>query len=146
MPDALTWAEWALASAALLVLLVVVFLFVRRRWLSHRGWVFDCSLRRLTTTPSSGWMLGVARLNGEQFEWYRVFSASSHPKVVLRRGGTQVVSSRGMEPRERAILYDQVRITELRAGDTAVEVALSSANMTALLSWLEAAPPGLDYR
>lgn len=145
MPDGVTILELLLGSLAFVLLFGVVFLFGRRRWLAKQGWVFDCSLRALTTTLSSGWMLGVARLNGENLEWYRVFSASFRPAMTLRRRATQLASLRETNPAERAILYDQTRVAQLRGESASVEVAMSEENLTAFLSWLEAAPPGVDY-
>ena len=145
MPDGLTILELLLGSVAVVVLFGLVFLFGRRRWLAAQGWVFDCSLRPVTTTPSTGWMLGVARLSGENLEWYRVFSASFRPAVILRRRGTRLASLRETDPAESAILYDQARVAQLRGESASVELAMSTDNLTALLSWLEAAPPGVDY-
>ena len=145
MPDGVTVAEVVLACVLLMALVPVVWLVARRRWLSHSGWVFDCSLRRSDTTSSS-WMLGVARLNGELIEWYRVFSWSLRPKYVLRRGETQVSSTRVLDPDERALLFDQERVVVLEGEGVSVELAMAPARMTAFLSWLEAAPPGAAYR
>lgn len=146
MADGLTLAEIALVCVLVIALLPVVWLVARRRWLAHRGWVFDCSLRLVDTTPSPSWMLGVARLNGELLEWYRVFSWSLRPKFVLRRGSAQVASTRVLFADERALLFDQDRVAVLRGDGPAVEVAMTPDRMTAFLSWFESAPPGGGYR
>lgn len=145
MPDAVLIAELVLAVVVLAVAVPVVLLVVRRRWLSQHGWVVDCSVRR-TTTPSSNWTLGVARLNGDDVEWYRVFSWSLRPPMAMRRGETQIVSTRDATPAERPLLADQHRIAELRSPAGSIEVAMAPGSMTAFLSWLEAAPPGHGYR
>lgn len=145
MPHGLAVAEVVLACILLIALVPVVWLVARRRWLAHAGWVFDCSLRRSDATPGS-WMLGVARLNGEAIEWYRVFSWSLRPKYVLRRGETQVSASRVLDPDERALLFDQERVVGLEGDGLRVELAMAPPRMTAFLSWLESAPPGASYR
>lgn len=143
MPDGLTLAELGLVVVLLAALIPVIWLIARRRWLASSGWVFDCSLRQLhgSTGP---WMLGVARLNGELMEWYRVFSVSLRPKVTVRRGQVHVVTTRAPRPEERSQLVEAERVAVLGGADD-VEVAMAPDRMTAFLSWLEAAPPGSSY-
>jgi hypothetical protein len=146
LADGLTLAELALAVALVVALVPIVLLVARRRWLARSGWVFDCSLRRPGMTPRSRWMLGVARLNGELIEWYRVFSWSLRPKVSLRRQDTRASRVRMLLPDERALLFDQERVATLESDEERVELAMDPDRMTAFLSWLEAAPPGVGYR
>jgi len=146
LADGLTLAEIVLACVLVVVLVPVLWLVARRRWLARSGWVFDCSLRVLDGAPGSAWMLGVARLNGDLIEWYRVYSWSLRPKVSLHRGQTRVASTRAAEPAERALLYDQDRVAELCGESVSVEVAMVPDRMTAFLSWLESAAPGQSYR
>lgn len=135
--------EIVLACIVVLILFPIAYLGIRRKWLSGRGWVFDCALR--TIDPGSDWMLGVARLQGDTLLWYRTFSWSLNPKVVIKRGETFMDSTRSVEPAEIATLPEQSKVAIL-GGAEHVEVAMSPANMTALLSWLEASLPGVDYR
>lgn len=144
MPVDWSWTALVLGLVVAL-LLPVIGLVVRRRWLSLRGWVFDCSLRYAGTASTGGWMLGVACLAGERFEWYRVFSLSLRPRVCLARGGSQVSSTREPTSTEAASLYDQGRIAVLDGGQDQVEIALAPRDMTAFLSWIEASPPGVRY-
>lgn len=146
MIDGLAVAEVILAALLVVTLVPVIWLVARRRWLAHSGWVFDCALRTVEGPGTSAWMLGVARLNGELIEWYRVFSWSLRPKFTLRRSRTRVESTRTLAPEERADLYDQERVAALRSEGRVVEVAMVPDRMTAFLSWLESAPPGADYR
>nr|NLI50638.1 DUF2550 family protein [Propionibacterium sp.] len=146
MVDGLAVVELVLVLVVVAALVPVALLVARRRWLSQKGWVFDCSVRRLEATPSSSWTLGVARFNGETVEWYRVFSWSLRPALTFTRGATQVVATRDATDGERPVLADQQRIAQLRGGGAAIEVAMVPASMTAFLSWLESAPPGFGYR
>lgn len=145
MVDGLALAELGLIVILLVALIPVIWLVARRRWLATSGWVFDCSLREAKAAPSSNWMLGVARLSGEDMEWYRVFSVSFRPKVTLRRGQVHVVTTRILEADERALLFDAERVAVLHGGAGDVELAMAPDRMTAFLSWLEAAPPGSTY-
>lgn len=140
------WDESALVAATLVVALIpVLWIIVRRRWLSARGWVFDCSLAIPSTTPSTRWMLGVARINGDRFEWYRVYSWSLRPRVAFSRSDNQVLTTRQSEEDESAALYDQERVSTVDGPRGRTDLAMSPRDMTAFLSWMEASPPGQNY-
>lgn len=138
--------EVALLLVLLLVLSLVLFA-LRRRWLSRQGGTFECSLRLSSTTPGSGWALGVARYNDEELEWFRFFSYSTRPRQAFRRHDMAVVNDREPDPVEAGSLYVGQRIVQLRCtsdpeGKT-WELAMSGESLTGMLSWLEAAPPGV---
>lgn len=138
MPD---WWSWTAIAVGLLVaclLIPVVWLIVRRRWLAGRGRVFECSLKR----PDGGWTLGVARFRDDVLEWYRVFSLSLRPKVVFRRNDTRVIRVRLPEPAEAAELYDGHVVTELGGSHSGTLLAMGRPDLTAFSSWTEAGPPG----
>ena len=139
-----------LEGFALLVLLTVlslVLLAVRRRWLNRLGGTFDCSLRLNVTTPGAGWTLGVGRYNEGILEWFRFFSYALRPRMVFQRGEVRVVATREPDPVEAVALNADNRIlrVETLQGDTdrEWELAMSPESLTGLLSWLEAAPPGV---
>jgi hypothetical protein len=139
-----------LEGFALLVLLIVlslVLLAVRRRWLNRLGGTFDCSLRLNVTTPGAGWTLGVGRYNEGILEWFRFFSYALRPRMVFQRGEVRVVATREPDPVEAVALNADNRIlrVETLQGDTdrEWELAMSPESLTGLLSWLEAAPPGV---
>ena len=139
-----------LEGFALLVLLTVlslVLLAVRRRWLNRLGGTFDCSLRLNVTTPGAGWTLGVGRYNEGILEWFRFFSYALRPRMVFQRGEVRVVATREPDPVEAVALNADNRILRVETlhGDTdrEWELAMSPESLTGLLSWLEAAPPGV---
>ena len=121
------------------LLVPVVWLIARRRWLAGRGRVFECSLRR----AGSGWTLGVARFRDADVEWYRVFSLSLRPRVVFHRNETKVVRVRLPEASEAVELYDGHVVAELGGTHAGVLLAMGRPDLTAFSSWTEAAPPGL---
>jgi hypothetical protein len=135
------------ALALVLVLLVpVAFLGIRRRWLSRQGGLFDCSVRLSTTTPGTGWVLGVARYSGDNLEWFRAFSIALRPRLIFPRSQAQAGAQRDPDSIESVLLYDDQRILQLELADgTSWELAMSVASLTGLLSWLESAPPGGRY-
>lgn len=132
------------ALALILVLLApLLFLGVRRRWLAREGGLFDCSVRLSTTTPGTGWVLGVARYSGDNLEWFRAFSVSLRPRLIFRRATLRPGQQREPDPIEAVVLYDDQRILRLEMNDgRSWEVAMAVASLTGLLSWLESAPPG----
>lgn len=155
----------ALAVVAVLTIPLVV-LAGRRRWLARQGGTFECSLRLHPTAPGSGWVLGVARYNAEILEWFRFFSYSYGPRMRFKRCEVQVVESRPPDAVEAVSLYAGQQVVRLqvsrpdpRTGRTEPErpeseradserveqwdLAMSGDSLTGLLSWLEAAPPGV---
>lgn len=142
--------ELAVSALAVLVLALVV-LAVRRRWLARKGGTFECSLRLSATTPGTGWVLGVARYSGEMLEWYRFFSYRPGPKKSFPRYRVRVLTSRAPDAVEAVSLYSGQQVVQLeeRATDPRLdrpaeqwELAMSGDSLTGLMSWLEAAPPG----
>ncbi|OEV05715.1 DUF2550 domain-containing protein [Streptomyces oceani] len=138
-----------LCGVVLLLVLVGLFVFgVRRRLIQRSGGTFDCSLRWNVSEPKAGapsgkgWVYGVARYNGDQLDWFRVFSYAPRPRRTLQRGVIEVVARR--EPtgdEELALLVDQV-VLECALGGVRVELAMGEDALTGFLAWLEAAPPG----
>lgn len=132
-----------------LVLLVIALalLAVRRRWLDRLGGTFECSLRLNMSTPSAGWALGVGRYNEGILEWFRFFSYALRPHQVFERAAVRVVETRDPDMVEAVALTSDHRVLRLEIPDARPdqewELAMSPDSLTGLLSWLEAAPPGL---
>jgi hypothetical protein len=127
------------------VLLWLVWVFGRRRWLGRQGGTFDCSARLETATPNRGWVLGVARYSGDWLDWHRVFGFALSPRLRFHRAGTTIADQRPPSAKEMLSLYEGQRVVSLvqTAGDAGtVEIALGAQELTGLLSWLEGAPPG----
>lgn len=140
-------AEWTAVAVIVILLVPVVFLASRRRWLSRMGGLFDCSLRLSATTPGTGWVLGVARYSGDNLEWFRVFSPSLRPRVIFPRSISHAGVQRDPDPIEAVGLNHDERIVAIELNDGhSWELAMSQASLTGLLSWLESAPPGARYR
>ncbi len=140
--NVLQFSEWFALALIVVVLVPIAFLAARRRWLSRAGGVFDCALRIAKKTPGAGWALGVARYSGDNLEWFRVFSPSLRPKIIFPRSISHAGAQRDPSAIEAVALADQRILTMELAGGDSWELAMSVASLTALLSWLESAPPG----
>ena len=122
-------------------------LAARRRWLDRLGGTFNCSLRLRMRTPGAGWVLGVGRYSEGILEWFRYFSYSLRPRMVFPRRNVRVLETRMPDPVEAVALNadEKVLRIEMHDGraDSQWELAMSQESLTGLLSWLEAAPPGV---
>ncbi len=127
---------------ALALVLVAVYLIVRRRFLARSGGTFDLSVRVRAHRPGRGWVLGIGRYNHDALEWFRIFSLSLRPAQTYRRSRLQVGARRAVHGSEEYALYDDAIVVECRHAGEPVELAMTEAALTGLLAWLEAAPPG----
>jgi hypothetical protein len=141
---------WGVAEGlgllVLLLALALLLLALRRRYLARQGGTFECSLRLRTSAPGAGWALGVARYNDENLEWFRFFSYSLAPRKIFLRQEVNVMESREPDPVEAVSLYAGQRIVRIETRGPRPEtweLAMSGESLTGLLSWLEAAPPGV---
>ncbi len=136
------WVLESVAAAVALGALLLLALVARRRWLTRGEATFDMSVRLSGETGGArGWVLGVARYRGDSLEWFRVFSLALRPKRAYDRRQFEVVSSREPIGAEAYALFAGHLVVEVSAARRPVEVALDRSALTALLAWLEAAPP-----
>jgi hypothetical protein len=138
-----------LGALVVLSFLGLVVLAVRRRWLARQGGTFECSLRLNTETPGSGWVLGIGRYRDGLLQWFRFFSYDWRPRMEFTRSCVRVLETRDATAVESVSLYAEQRVVrfEVTGADDATEqwdLAMSPGSVTGLLSWLEAAPPGLN--
>ena len=147
MSNAIDAAEVVLVAIGAALLLSIAWLWLRRRWLSRAGGTFACSLRRESSTPGSRWVLGVARYRASELQWFPSFSLSLWPSQRFHRTQVRAGEQRLASPAEaELLLYDEQRILALEGPPGGVELAMAAGSLTGLLSWLEAAPPGMSYR
>lgn len=146
MDAVLTSAEVLIAVLLVVVIVPVVWLTARRRWLSRQGGMFDCAVRLGHSTPGTGWVLGVARYRAESLQWFRALGLSFRPGLTFDRAGVRAGAQRTPTPVEAVVLFDGQRIVELLSERGSWELAMAPDSLTGLLSWLEAAPPGTAYR
>ncbi len=144
----LSTAEVAGAVLVAVLVLPILCLWVRRRWLSSQGGVFDCALLLHPSSKGTGWSTGLARYTDNEVQWFRTFSLTPRPRLVLLRDATTQLGTRAPNQAEAVILFSDdsiMRVQDTRPGSNQVwELAMSPASLTGLMSWLEAAPPGGD--
>jgi hypothetical protein len=130
-----------------LIIVGLALLAARQRWLARPGGTFECSLRLPPADPGTGWTLGVARYNQGLLEWFRFFSYSLRPRLTFPRGEVRVVESRVPATVEAVAFGTDQRVIRVETATAQpngpCELAMSQDSLTGLLSWLEAAPPGL---
>ena len=135
-----------LGVVAVLAIVAVGVLVVRRRLLQRTGGTFDVSLR---LDPSrrfgKGWMLGLGKYEGDDLEWYRAFSYSLRPKRVFVRRDLEVRSRRKPDGPEVYSLLTGAVVVGLDVPGRPIELAMGEDELMGFLSWLESAPPGQRF-
>jgi hypothetical protein len=140
-----------LTGLALLVLLAAV-LILRRVVISRRGGVVECALRHSADAP---WRQGLAEYRRGQLYWHRANSMRLRPHAVFDRSQLAVVASRPAAPAEDIRLGPGMVVLQCEgivrhrgrpADQRIVQLAMSQAALTGLLSWLEASPTYLARR
>ncbi|MGH3425859.1 MAG: DUF2550 domain-containing protein [Nocardioidaceae bacterium] len=138
---------WFVDSFGLIVLglvLLVLGLSVRRRFLARGGSTFDLSVNTRRGTSARGWTLGVGRYSDTELQWFRTFSFAWRPRHRFRRGHVEVVNRREPVGAEAYALHAGHTVAECRTDAGPVQLGLSPQSLTGLLAWLESAPPGRD--
>jgi hypothetical protein len=141
--------EWLADFVGLLLLLLLFYglcLVVRRRWISRNGGTFEFSVRVRSSRAGRGWILGVGRYNGDDLEWFRIFSLAPRARLTYRRDELEYVGRRDPAGAEAYSLYSGHIIVSCRTPTGPLEVAMSPEALTGFLAWLEAAPPGQRLR
>jgi len=132
----------AIASAVVLVGLVLVLLALRRRVLLRPAGSIEMSMRTRFSRIGGGWALGVGRYAGDDLLWYRLFALTVKPARTLSRRELQVIGRREPSGAESWAVQAGAVIVECQDDGGAVQVAMSAGAVTGFLSWLESAPPG----
>lgn len=131
----------AIGGLVLLAALALLALAARRRWLSHGEATFEMSVRMAGFEGTRGWTLGVGRYRDDRLQWFRVFSLALRPKRSFDRRLLSLESSHQPEDQEAYVLFAGHVVVEGRDQGAPVQLAVSPEALTALLAWLEAAPP-----
>lgn len=141
------WIVDGVGLALVLALLLPIGLIARRRWISRTGAAFELSVNTKSVAATSrGWTLGLGRYHEDQLDWFRFFSLSWRPKRRFDRGDMEVVERRSPEGSEAYALYSGHVVVAFRTRHGSVQLAMSEPSLTALLAWLESAPPGRQSR
>lgn len=129
-------------GVVLLVVLALVTIGLRRRVLQRQYGTIDLSLRLSRRGNGRGWVLGVGRFEGDDLQWYRVFSLAPRPRRTLSRRTLEVRGRRDPRGPETLALLSGAVVMECGAPEGPVELAMEAGAVTGFLAWLEARPPG----
>ena len=143
--DVISTVEVVLIIVFAVLVIAVSWIWLRRRWLSRAGGTFACSYRG-SRTAGARWVLGVARYRDHELQWFPAFSLSLWPSRRFDRADVRAGEQRLPDADEAVDLFHEQRILGLEGPRDDVELAMAPDSMTGLLSWLEAAPPGMRYR
>ena len=126
---------------ALLIVVCLLGIILRRRRLTGRLGTFDCSVRDPGGTRPR-WALGVARYEVDRLDWYRTFSISPRPSCSFARGALDVLDRREPVGHEVLAVQPGAIVVACRHDATQLELAMTADAYTGFASWLESAPPG----
>ncbi len=131
----------------LLVAMPFIGLYLRRRWLTGQGGLFDCAYRVSDAVPGGGWVLGLARYREDRLEWFRAFSLGLRPNVSLTRSTAAYVYQRPASGLEQVVLFENSHVILVRDRSSGRELtfAMDGDTVVGLITWLESAPPGSHY-
>ena len=134
-----TFVEIIVGALALLAVLALAYIFVRRRLLSSGAPLMLCALRLPGRTS---YRLGLLRFSGPSLEWFTLIGPSPRPvrsweRPRLELGPPEVAQ----EPISG--LPDAVTV-ECHYEDEQFRIALAPPAYTAMRSWLESSPPGFN--
>jgi hypothetical protein len=139
----LVWVLDVLVGVVVLGAVALGLLAMRRRYITRRGGTFDCSLRLREGPHGKGWVLGIGRYNGDELEWYRVFSYSTRPRRTFLRRALQILENREPTGVEVFSLLAGAVVVRCRDATGPVELGMGPDSLTGFLSWVESAPPGV---
>ena len=140
------WVVDGVGVLLVLALLLPIGLILRRRWIARRGTAFELSVNTRGGSGPRGWTLGLGRYHEDQLDWFRFFSLSWRPKRRFHRGDMEVLERRDPEGAEAFALYYGHIVVEFLTQQGRIQLAMSEPSLTALLAWLESAPPGRQQR
>ncbi|MBB2890276.1 DUF2550 family protein [Flexivirga oryzae] len=132
------WLAVGVACVVLVIVLGLVALVVRRRVIARGEPLAMVALRR-----GDGWKLGMTRLTTDSVQWFPVIGMRVRPILVWRRGELDLGAPRPVAHTKPIAMVDPVQV-ECTIGEERFLIAIAPGDYTALRSWSESAPPGLN--
>jgi hypothetical protein len=131
--------ELVLVVALALLVASIVFIWLRRRYISGGKPLMLCAI----SAGDGRWRLGLARIAGDELDWFSVVGPSLRPAHAWVRHDLDLGAPRRLGVAVPGLPADAVSVTG-RSRTTNYELALSPASYTALRAWLESSPPGFN--
>ncbi|WP_162872763.1 DUF2550 family protein [Austwickia chelonae] len=142
--DALVAAEIVVGVCLGAVILLLLFVAVRRSVLARGGDLLLCGLR---TDPQARWKAGLLRFDGLSLAWLPLLGVSLWPEHCWQRTGLDIGGFEELPPGDgldansvRTVLRGQPLSSPGGDSET-VELSMGRDTYTALRSWVEASPP-----
>ncbi|MFT4189630.1 MAG: DUF2550 domain-containing protein [Aeromicrobium sp.] len=135
---------WLLDSLLLAVAVVIVglgLIVLRRRSIERRPGAFELTVNR-KPEGAAGWTMGTAVYRDDHLEWFRTFSLSWRPALVLPRRGVEVTGRRSPQSSEVGLVGLDSVVVDWDGPDGDYRMALTPPVLNGLLAWLESSPPG----
>ncbi|AKU17508.1 DUF2550 family protein [Luteipulveratus mongoliensis] len=127
-----------LAGLLVLLVLICLALVLRRRAISRGG-----PMMLMARQKGSGWTLGLARVTASEVAWFPLIGVTVRPRARWIRGDIDLGAPKPIGHGRPVAMADPVSVN-CTSGDRDFTIALSSADYTALRSWAESSPPGLN--
>lgn len=142
-------AELVLAALILAALLLLLWLFTRRRLLSHEGDVVACGIRPRAVPP---WRPALLRMSAGQLQAFPLFGWTTRPAYTWERYTLELSATTPLEEDGRiASVFSgqgdrtvyRVRVSGVEPGGEGMtfDLALAPAQYTAMRYWVESSPP-----
>lgn len=143
MEEVLIAAEIVVGACLAAALLVLLYIFLRRRVIARGGDLTLCALRR---EPQARWKVGLLRCDDDYLCWVPLLGFSPRATHCWPRGGIELGGFAELPPGEMLDPGSVRVVLQGRAhggkGPDQVELALGQDPYTALRAWVEATPPG----
>lgn len=132
------WAAVGLACLLLLVVLGLAALVIRRRLIARGEPLAMVAVRR-----GDGWKLSMTRFSTDSVQLFAVMGVGVRPRSVWPRGELQLGAPTPLTRNKPIAIIDPVQV-ECAIGAETFLIAIAPGDYTALRSWSESAPPGLN--
>lgn len=132
------WLAVGVACIVLVMVLGLASLVVRRRLIARGEPLAMVALQR-----GDGWKLGMTRLTTDSVQWFAVIGFRLRPRCTWRRGELDLSAPTTAMRTKPIAMVDPVQVA-CTVGDEHFLIAIAPGDYTALRSWSESAPPGLN--
>lgn len=133
-----------ISGEVIVVCLLVVCALLALMLLRRRAITKGQSVTLVAVASGEGWKLGIARFTTHDVAWYPLLGVSLRPRMRWVRGDLMLDAPQSLDGYPRPLtIVDPVQVL-CHCGGVEVRIALASGDYTALRSWSESAPPGLN--
>ncbi|KGN35057.1 hypothetical protein N802_02325 [Knoellia sinensis KCTC 19936] len=137
--SAIATVELVLAVVLALIVLFIVYIWLRRRYISGGKPLMLCAIN----TGDRRWRLGLVRIAGDRLDWFSVVGPSPRPAHSWLRHDLDLGAPKRLPDAVPGLPADAISVVG-RSRSTDYELAMSTAAYTAVRAWLESSPPGFN--